>query len=67
MVGFSAFAEGGGFHILLQKPIYIRKSKFSVIYSDQFTICGAAGQQQDQHWRQHEYNNVVGVRLPFFC
>ena len=23
MVGFSAFAEGGGFLILLQKPIYI--------------------------------------------
>ena len=44
------------FHILLPKPIYIyvRKSKFSLIYSDRFTICGAAGQQQDQHWRQHE-------------
>ena len=40
MVGFSAFAEGGGFHILLQlhKYIYIHKSSFFKLYQVSKTV-----------------------------
>ena len=35
--------------------LYTRKLGVCKIYSDRFTVCGAAGQQQHKHWQQHEW------------